>query len=134
MKIRYKAGYKYVLAASAVFKTAISPKEVIDTEYIRLDVNGNLLIRTGYAFDGPSGPTIDTKNFMRGSLCHDALYQLIREGLLHVHDARELADKELRRICLDDGMWRVRAWWVYRGVRLGGEESTIHGRDVIQAP
>jgi hypothetical protein len=34
----------------------------------------------GYAWNGPSGPTLDTRNFMRGSLVHDALYQLMREG------------------------------------------------------
>ena len=132
--IKYKCGYKYQLVDTAKFKTDIFPKNLIESDYIQLDVNGNLLIRAGYAWDGPSGPTFDTKSFMRGSLAHDALYQLIRENLLTVHDCRELADKELRKICIEDGMWRVRAWWVYRAVRMFAEQSSIHGREVMTAP
>jgi hypothetical protein len=41
--------------------------------YACLD-NGSLLIRSGYAWDGVSGPlTLDTRNVMRASLVHDAL-------------------------------------------------------------
>lgn len=132
--IRYKAGYKYQLVEDAYFKTDIHPDTLIENEFISLDVDGNLTVKEYYAWDGPSGPTLDTKTFMRGSLAHDALYQMIREDLLKVHDARELADKELRKICLRDGMWKVRAWWVYRGVRIGAEEASIHGREVKEAP
>ncbi len=82
----------------------------------------------------PSGPTIDTKSFMRGSLAHDALYQLMHEKLLTVADARELADKVLRDICITDGMWKVRAWWVYRAVRIGGKKSSVRGRKIQSAP
>lgn len=65
--------------------------------------------------DGPSGPTIDTKEFMRGAFVHDALYQLIREGHLLMRD-RKQADKILRRMCIEDGMSRFRAWYVYEAV------------------
>ncbi len=33
----------------------------------------------------PNGPTIETKTFMRASLVHDALYQLMREEHLELH-------------------------------------------------
>ena len=88
-------------------------------DYIILDTDGTLAIAAGYAWDGPSGPTFDTKNFMRGSLVHDALYQLMGNGLLPLTE-REPADATLRRLCLEDGMSSIRAWWVYQGVRLGG--------------
>lgn len=73
--------------------------------------------------DGPSGPTFDTLTFMRGSLVHDALYQLMREGGLDRQMYREAADITLRQICLEDGMNPIRAWWVYQGVRLFGNPS-----------
>ena len=78
----------------------------------------------GYAWDGPSGPTIDTKNFMRGSLVHDGLYQLMREGLLAHEEYRKSADDLLRDICVEDGMSKFRAWYVHRAVRISGGKST----------
>ena len=95
---------------------------------------GLLIISAGYAWDGPSGITIDTKSFMRGSLFHDAVYQLLREGKLIIPDGRKLADKLLRAICIEDGMWKIRAWWVYRAVRMFGKPSSIHGRKLLEAP
>ena len=117
--IYYKSGYKYQLETSYSLIVGISPAEDIETDYINLSKLGRLTIKRGYAWDGPSGPTIDTKNFMRGSLVHDALYQLIRQKHLP-KESRLQADLELKRICLEDGMSRIRAWWVYHAVRLGG--------------
>ncbi len=81
--------------------------------------NAYLVIYKGYCWDGPSGPTIDTKSFMRGSLTHDVLYQLIREGKLPPA-ARKPADELLREICIEDGMSRFRAWYCYRSLRMFG--------------
>jgi len=117
--IRYRSGYKYQLTQAYRIELDIRPQAPIITEYIRLDMKGKLRIAEAYAWDGPSGPVIDTKNFMRGSLVHDALYQLMREGRLS-QDCREAADKMLRQIVREDGMSWLRAWWVYHGVRLGG--------------
>lgn len=121
-KIRYRAGYKYQLADDYQVVIDIRPVEFILTSYIRLDVDGMLSIKNGYCWDGPSGPTVDTKNFMRGSLVHDALYQLLRAGRL-APQLRTAADGELRKICLQDGMSAVRTAWVYAGVRCGGEAA-----------
>ena len=99
--------YKYRLLADLVLQSSI--KDIfVRTEYIELRYDGQLTLRKGYAWDGPSGPTIDTKNFMRGSLVHDALYQLMRLKLLPA-SLRETADMLLRRICIEDGMCRLRA-------------------------
>ena len=57
---------------------------------------------------------------MRGSLVHDALYQLMRGKMLDHDLHRKTADRILWRICREDGMSAIRAWWVYQGVRLGG--------------
>ena len=92
------------------------------TKFMNLWPDGRLVILKGYAWDGPSGPTIDTKNFMRGSLVHDCLYQLMRERHLE-QSFRKTADQLLRKICREDGMSRFRAWYVYRSVRAFASKS-----------
>lgn len=127
-RIWYRDGYKYQLAGDYIVATSVTPDEEIVTEFIELTLAGIITIRKGYAWDGPSGPAIDTKNFMRGSLVHDALYQLMREG--HLSESwRDEADGELRRMCIEDGMSALRAWWVYRGVRFGGGPAADPHRD-----
>jgi len=120
-QIIYQGGYKYQLKESYCCCVNIFPELDIITEFITLRTTGKLEIKSGYAWDGPSGPTIDTKNFMRGSLVHDALYQLMREGLLNPAVYRLVADSELKRICLEDGMSEIRAWYVFRAVQRCGE-------------
>ena len=121
--IRYKGGFKYQLAEDYSVRVKIFPVEMLDTKFLCLTRTGVLTLRHGYACDGASGCAFDTKTIMRGAFVHDALYQLLRLGLLPQRYRLE-ADEELRRICLEDGMWKVRAWWVYRAVRLGGGPST----------
>lgn len=116
--IRYRSGYKYQLVDAYPVEVNIRPAAPIDTDYIALTSDGVLTVKKGYAWDGPSGPTFDTKNFMRGSLVHDALYQLMREELLP-GSCRKDADLELHRICREDGMSKFRAWYVLLGVRKG---------------
>ncbi|MBS3964078.1 MAG: hypothetical protein KGZ80_06210 [Methylomonas sp.] len=122
--IAYRGGYKYQLKQHySLPQSAILPDRPVDTAFIALDASGVLLIRAGYAWDGPSGPTIDTKNFMRGSLVHDALYQLMREGHLDLVAHRDPADRLLQTLCIEDGMSRIRAWWVYEAVKRFGKPS-----------
>lgn len=116
--IVYNGGYKYQLKLTYHVAIDLRPPLHINTEYIKLDSAGQLTIVKGYAWDGPSGPTIDTLTFMRGSLIHDSLYQLMREGHLDHKVYREAADRMLQKICIEDGMSPLRAWWVYHGVRL----------------
>jgi len=134
--IAYKGGYKYQLKEDYVTETRITPPTPIQTEYIALTSQGRISIKRGYAWDGPSGPTIDTLNFMRGSIVHDALYQLIREGHLEEGKYREPADRLLQKMCIEDGMSKLRAWWVYQGVRLGGGPAVdpAHDKPLTWAP
>ena len=132
--IYYRDGYKYQLCAAFVIGVAIRPPVAVRNQFIELTPDGTLTILSGYAWDGPSGPTFDTRNFMRGSLVHDALYQLIGDGLLPLSD-RAAADLELRRICLEDGMSAIRAWWVYRAVRIFGDTAAATPeKEPIRAP
>lgn len=133
--IYYKRGYKYQLVKNYEIDTMIFPGRDIETYYINLNMMGTLTIKSGYAWDGPSGPAIDTLNFMRGSLVHDALYQLMREGILNAN-WRKRADEELRRICREDSMSWIRAWWIYYGVRKGAgfAADPKNKRPVLKAP
>ena len=132
--IKYKAGYKYQLVEKTWFDTNIHPKADIDTGFIRLSIAGVLVIESGYAWDGPSGPTIDTKNSMRGSLAHDALYQLLRDKHIEGKITRRKADRIFYELLLNDGMWTIRAkiWW--RAVRRWAKQSSIKGRKILEAP
>ena len=134
--IQYKAGYKYQLDDSYSVQIPIKPPADIITEYITLKIQGILSLKDGYAWDGPSGPTIDTLTFMRGSLIHDALYQLMREGQLDGKVHRENADRILHDICVEDGMSSFRAWYVYHAVRLFAREDAdpARGHPLTLAP
>lgn len=103
-------------------------------DYVWLD-HGFLTIHEGYAWDGPSGPTFDTRTWMRASLVHDALYQLIREDHLP-RSLRKKVDQLMYEHLLEDGMWKPRARWSYAGVRLFGEAATFRRDDqrVLKAP
>ncbi len=132
-KIQYRAGYKYQLTSDYTIQTEAYPFAPVCTDWLCLDGNGLLTIKKGYAWDGPSGPTFDTPSFMRGSLVHDALYQLISEGALPDF-FREYADRTLYRLCRDDGMTSVRAWYVYKAVQAFGESHTKDTKPVLEAP
>ena len=131
--IKYKAGYKYQLAEDYSLQTVFRPAATRRLEYTELNADGLLTIFKGYSWDGPSGPTFDTKNFMRGSLVHDALYELIYHELLP-YDAKITADHILVTICEDDGMSTARCWWVLKGVEIGGDPRPSRIKPVITAP
>lgn len=115
--IHYREGLKYQLRAPYVIQTPIRPEHGAGTEWLTLDVDGLLTIRAGYAWDGASGPTYDSKSSMRGSLVHDGLYQLIRLGLLDGKHRAE-ADALFHELCKADGMLAPRAWLWYHAVRI----------------
>ena len=107
-KIKYIDGYKHQLYETYSVKLRNNPLVVYDGEYLSLDINGILTIKKGYAWDGASGPTWDTKNCKRASLVHDALYQLMREEVLP-RKYRKSADYLFYKHLREDGMWYVRA-------------------------
>ena len=132
--IHYYAGLKYQLAKDAWFKTGITGYSA-KTELITLHNNGWLHIKRLYSWDGASGPTVDDKSSMRGSLVHDALYQLIRLQLIP-RNCRSLADKELRKKCLADKMWKWRAdsWYWFVRKFAGKAAHPDNKRKVYTAP
>jgi hypothetical protein len=133
--ITYREGYKYQLVKpyTHLLKTAIRPAAFVNAGFLRLDTGGELYIIGGYAWDGPSGPAFDTPSFMRASLVHDALYQLMREGHLPL-SWRDEADEEMRFVCLEAGMWSLRAAWCYQAVRSFGGPAASVPDPVLTAP
>lgn len=127
MKYRETTNYKYQTVEDYAIPVKIFPKIDIyepnpENPFLKLSRNGVLTIFKGYSWDGPSGPTLDTKNFMRGSLVHDALYQLIRQNKISL-EHREYADEVLKKLCLEDGMSSFRAEYIFKSVRYFGESS-----------
>ena len=136
--IGYQDGGRYQLYYDAFFAlpemegfgrlSDAGSKRAFSARYLRFQ-GDHLEIKAGYAWDGPSGPALHTRCFMRSSLVHDALYDLIRQGsggvfgpsrALWVKHWRKQADLAMFRLGREDGMWQVRAWWTYLGVRLFG--------------
>ena len=131
IKYKKRKKYKYNLHSDKDYSTGIKVDKPKNGKHLQIDAKGELVIKAGYSWDGPSGPTIDTKNFMQGSLVHDALYQLMREG--HIDPSnRKKAVKILRKICREDDMSRLGAWLLYRGVRLVGKSAVKP--DLLTAP
>ena len=119
MKYRKIRTYKYQL--TDMYIHALPPAfDGVEAKNGYIQISHNILtIRIGYAWDGPSGPTFDTKDSMRGSLVHDALYQLIQFGYIS-KDYRGPADRLLYDICVQDGMWKPRAGLWHWAVRTFG--------------
>ncbi len=129
MKLRYRhlKGYKYeTMSRYEFWLPKLLPPATSDYVWIdNYQDESFVTIKKRYAWDGASGIfTIDTKTFMRGSLVHDAFYQLIREGCLN-RKYRKYVDQLLKKICLEDGMNKFRAWYVYKAVRIFGKKSSM---------
>ena len=109
MKYRCLKGYKYERLETVAVDTKILDEAVGFKTYIILWEGGRLFIKKRYVWDGASFLTFDTKSSMRGSLVHDALYQLMREGLLD-RKWRKHADELLRDICIEESK-RLNPGW-----------------------
>ena len=135
--IMYKKGYKYQLHEEYAFRFDRGSflKECkamfITYDYERCE----LVAMPGYAWDGPSGPTLDTKTTMRGSLVHDIIYQLIRLEILPFGFWRN-ADRILDEILREDGMCRFRRWYWIKCLQLrrGNAAKPRNRKKIHRAP
>ena len=140
----------YVVKETMEFQTLIKGKQAsilrADGKILaRLEKDGMLYVYPEYAWDGPSGPTIDTHAFILASCAHDVLYQMLRDSLLinkyHFVDfmgnfypgeyyrkfveLRALADKTMKELNLKYGMSRFRAWYTWLSVQTFGEKHAM---------
>ena len=124
--IKLPTSWKYELAEPEIFTLPKSVgTSVIEAKHIVI-VGRVIRINEGYRWNGPSF-AIDTENAMRASLLHDAMYDLMKQGLLD-QKWRRIADKMYRRILKADGMSWFRRWYHWVGVRLGGSMFS-HGEE-----
>ena len=125
--------WKYQLETAWTYQTKITGFTT-GALYFDLFPDGELNIYRGYCWDGPSGPTFDTKDFMRGALVHDVLYQMLRQGDLPP-SYRKAADQELAGLLKSDGMFWLRRKYVYLALRaFAGGAAKAKERPVQTAP
>lgn len=118
--MKHKKGFKYQLVEDYSTIISIKPHINITTPFISLSIDGLLIIKKGYAWDGCSGPAWDDKTNQTAGLIHDSLYQLERMGLIDRGSWR-LSDKEFDIAAKRNKMNNVRRW----AYRLG--LSAAHG-------
>ena len=92
--------------------------------------DGILSVKRGYAWDGASGPIINTRDTLVASLVHDVLYQAMRLNLIKSSkENRTIADKNFFEILKMNGVNSIRRKVWYFAVRLFGKKSTIKIQD-----
>lgn len=108
--MKYRSGYKYQLAEDLILNCyEFEFPELITTKFFTLSTN--LIIgRDGYAWDGPSGPTLDflCRSAITPSCGHDIIAQAIRNGWLSQR-WRLISNELFRRWCVARNMWKWRA-------------------------
>lgn len=114
----YEKGYKYQVRYDFELDTNIIGYSAA-MPFHSLQPDGKMFFKMGYAWDGASGPTIDTANSIVPALFHDGCYQFMRAGLLPDTLFHKVND-EFHRLLLERKMWKLRAdaWW--RGVESFG--------------
>lgn len=132
--MRYKSGYRYKLDEAYLYRLPFSvPNATVRDGWVVV-INNQLAIANGYAWDGAStGLPWTPKKWLRPSLLHDALYQLIREGLLHM-DFRKDADEVFFRLLRENRVNIAVATVAYWAVRLLGNYCLRKGRTTKEAP
>lgn len=59
-EVLYVDGFKFQLVRDVSCYVSIRPEQDIITDFIELYTTGLLVLKKGFAWDGCSGPTIDT--------------------------------------------------------------------------
>jgi len=92
----------------------------------KIELDGDILrLRAGFGWDGASGPAVDTKDILRASAVHDALWDLMKQGLL---DSRykKAVDSEFISILEEDGMPLFRRWYLLKAVSSYGSVKSLN--------
>ncbi len=121
--IKLDASEKYQLAeAMSVCVPKLRGLCIDSHPFIKLN-SGYLTLLSGYKWNGANGVP-DGPDNMEASAFHDALYELIKLGLLD-RKYRDVADQLLRKICLKKGMSKDWANRFYDFAHAFGESHTF---------
>lgn len=121
-QMRFQRGFKYLLKGGVTgdewwVMTPIKGFEVTFRGFGQLYKDGKLSLRFGWGWDGPSGPTWDTKSSLPTSAVHDFFYLCTRKGWLPINLKPEI-DKFLMDLGRYHGMWFIRTRLWFRGVSM----------------
>ena len=122
--------YKYKFKVEENFSIEL-PFKIPDFEQpYASSKDGILSVKKGYAWDGASGPIINTRDTLVASLVHDVLYQAMRLNLIKSSkENRKIADKNFFEILKMNGVNSIRRKVWYLAVRIFGKKSTIKIQD-----
>ncbi len=120
--MKYKSGYRYVSQETVLVNVGPALHAPVSSAFASIAAE-KLCVMAKYAWDGASFTPFKwlgtPKAWLTPSLVHDALYQLIRDGLMD-RQYREAADRLFRDMLIERGVWRWVAWVAYYAVRVGG--------------
>jgi hypothetical protein len=118
MELKDSKKYKYELLKDYFYKCDFLAQLPDFCHLYFVKVDSTLIVRNGYQWDGPSGPTIDDDTNIRASLIHDALYQSMRTRLIaKTFKFRRVIDKIFSAILKEDGMGFIRRTCYFYSVR-----------------
>ena len=122
--------YKYKFKVEENFSIEL-PFKIADFEHQYASLkDGILSVKRGYAWDGASGPIINTQDTLVASLVHDVLYQAMRLNLIKSNsENKKIADKIFFEILKMHGVNAIRRKVWYLAVRLFGKKSTKNIQD-----
>ena len=126
--ITYSKGYKYQLEEPYAVQTPVIGYN-IQTRYFTLYPNGYMVVGVGYAWDGASGPTLDSKSSMTPSLVHDVFCQMMRDKLISYDLWQDTINAFFKKQCIDCGMNPLRAAIWHAGVEFGDAGNPKQGPD-----
>lgn len=123
MKIYYRTGFNNQLSDKFIISHDLLPKESVSTKWLSLH-NQILTIEEGYGWDGDTGLIEQNKCTVLASCVHDALYDLLRRGLIH-YSYRLQADQLYLELAILGGLPRLRAMVRYYAIRWFGEPHSL---------
>ncbi|MCY4128226.1 MAG: DUF1353 domain-containing protein [Gammaproteobacteria bacterium] len=127
---RYKLEDDFHLDFEKEFGLSLHTKSEINGKFYTIS-DRELSAKQGYAWDGASGPVVQTKNSVRATLVHDIMCQaMAMNDLFRTRRNRKIADRIFLLILKQDGMaWLRRQVW-YRAVRtFGGKRTKNENRE-----
>jgi hypothetical protein len=132
----YKSGYRYITQCAYVADLPATFNKDINSRFAAISAQ-QLIIMSMYAWDGASFILFQwcgtPARWLVPSLIHDALYQLVREGLIG-REHREAIDRVFYAMLRERGVSWLVATGAYYAVRIGGNfavRKTNPVREVI---
>lgn len=120
--MKYKSGYTYITQETVFVNVGPALHAPVSSPFASI-AGESLCVMRNYAWDGASFSLFlwfgTPKAWLLPSLVHDALYQLIRDGLMD-RQYRDAADRLFRELLIERGVWRIVAWGAYYAVRVFG--------------